>query len=197
MDSSDWIFVFEMLSKYLTVVFQFFLIGGVLIATKQLSQLKINRNHDNYSSIVSTITEHNWHVVGDPARKRAVEIFIDLKKVPDSTEQIPDRDLYWATRIVHLSHLRILEKIYRLAGVDHDNNLLGHYAQWQRFAERLASHLRNTEYADRPKPYNDACCEIWQREAWRDDGFTTWLSHLPEPKLIDFSTSPAGIRANS
>jgi hypothetical protein len=118
--------------------------------------------------------QHNWEIFANEECKKVVEIMLDLN-VPNDTDE---RNLYWATRIVHLSHLLLIQQIWVLAGKP--NRLTGTYKHWQEFAKVVVKEMRGDSAHLKPMPYNQACADYWKNMQIfeEDQNFVKWLMRI-------------------
>lgn len=166
----------------IAIVSQTAVVIGVAIALVQLSHLKKNRKSANFIALISSVHSHNRQIAEKDIRQYVVDMFLGLS-VNTPELAFNDRELYWATRIVHLSHLNILAQMFVLS----ESNLMlrSEFLQWQEFAAMLVADLRGVTNRPLPKPYRDACSDLWKGIGSHEQlptPFRLWLQKLT-PKM--------------
>lgn len=145
---------------------------------RSLEQAKEDRRQESHLALLERLNENNWHYAADEARLLAIEIFYQYK-VPRPEEGITDRRLYWATRLLHIGHINMLEQAWTVSRTGSREE----FSNWERLARILISHLKDCgdDAIGRPEPYRQACRDIWREfhsmsRAQAD--FIKWLSSL-------------------
>jgi hypothetical protein len=160
---------------------------GVVVGLFQLRQVIRKGKDDNYTAFLTRLAEHNWRCIESDARRYAIDIFLNLN-VPPPNELPSDRELYWATRAVHISHLNLLEHIWALASRSRfaqSRELKDRFKEWARLGSRLSWHLKKpNEIATAPLPYRRACQDLMAEFltfSRAPEDYRAWLLSLPEP----------------
>jgi len=92
-------------------------------------------DHQRIVAMIERTTEHNWRAAEDQHRLDAIATFEGLS-VPATDDE---KKKYWASRLVHLSHLNLLWQAWELSGrKDLPPGLNG----WNRFAGVFARKLK-------------------------------------------------------
>lgn len=156
-----------------------FLVGAIFTAVQLIIS---NRSSSNarMNAIYSNIMNHNEGVYKDKYKRLVVDQFRLLSTIQYTPkDEVDKRNLYWATRSVHLNHLNLLVQVWLLAG--HPRTMGKEFKNWEKFASDVVKDLRGDNLASKPDWYREACKELWlvvyNREGY-PPGFISWLERV-------------------
>jgi hypothetical protein len=146
-------------------------LGAAIVAYRQITAQKL-------MATLERTAQHNWEIFHDESCKKAIDVMQHDLKVPTAPDE---RQLYWATRITHLSHILLIQQVWILAGKP--RKLRGTYENWQKLATFVAKELRQKHPAQKPAAYTQACADLWNalhQYEETDPRFVEWMKRISD-----------------
>lgn len=142
-----------------------------VVAVAGFAHADEDRRRENMVAVIEQIAEHNREIARNPNYRAVVGRLLG-HVLPTTAAAI---DEYWASRLLHLSHINLLWQVWELNG----GSYIAEHAGWRRFAAHLAKHLTSGD-ASSAIPEEQARHDLWKEldnGIW-PDVFVHWLKGL-------------------
>ena len=155
---------------------------GIYFAWKQLCISKLARDAEARISIAQRTIQHNDLIMNNLKARDAIAALEGLS-IMENDEQ---KELYWAYRLVHLSHVNLIWQVWELGGRPlKGKNLNLHFDGWQRFAKEIVAKKLQAAFfcteLEAEKPENRAGADIWSGMDTYEvipEQFVVWFKEL-------------------
>mgnify|MGYP001571696563 CR=1 FL=1 len=151
------------------------LITALIVAVIQLKQAADDRKQENFVAYIARTAEHNWQIINDSTRQLVVEESLNLFIRNRFDEE--EKQKYWASRSVQLSHIYLLWHVWELE-IKNSKETNSSVDGWVRFAGLITCKLSHSRKPPHGDPFEWAEYDLWQglqSYETHPKEFITWL----------------------